>query len=135
MRSPRATTFSTELFGNELPDAGFFTWDLPENVLYADKALATLFGVDPAEAEQGLPIEVYLARVHPQDAPILAKAISDSIIAHRPQQQSYRVCNSEGVYVTVMCFGRGFRDAKGEPVRYVGIVVPADSEDDIRRDH
>lgn len=135
MRSLQTITFSTEVFGSELPDAGFFTWDLPENVLYADNALASLFGIDFNDAEQGLPIEVFLARVHPEDVPILAKAISDSIIAHRPQQQSYRVCNSEGNYVHVMCFGRGFRDGTGEPIRYVGLVVPVNHVNDRRNAH
>lgn len=135
MRPTQTINFSTEVFGSELADGGFFTWDLPENVLYADNALASLFGVDPTDAEQGLPIEVFSARVHPEDTPILAKAISDSIIAYRPQQQSCRVCNSEVNYVTVMCFGRGGRDSTGEPVRYVGIVVPVDNMDDTKRSH
>jgi len=124
MRSVDEGLFSTQVFGGDTPDAGFFTWDMPENILYADGALADLFGVDPEEAERGLPIETYLDRVHPEDRSQLAKAISDSIIAHMNQQETYRVLNSQGSYVTVASFGRGFRDRDGLPQRYVGIVVP-----------
>ena len=119
-------TSSIAPFDGEPPDAGFFTWDLPENVLYADAALAALFGIDAEKAEHGLPIEDYLQSVHPDDRPRLAKAISDSILAHRPQQETYRVCNASGAYVWVASFGRGFRNTKGDPVRYVGIVIPSD---------
>lgn len=117
---------SVEIFGEDLPDAGFFTWDIPGNMLYADGALASLFGLSSEDAGQGLPIEDYLARVHPDDVSHLGKAIRDSIVAHRPQQETYRVLNADGFYRSVTCFGRGFRDREGEPVRYVGIVVPSD---------
>jgi len=124
MHSVDEGLFSSQLFGGDTPDAGFFTWDMPENILYADGALAGLFGVDPEEAERGLPIETYLDRVHPEDRSQLAKAISDSIIAHKNQQETYRVLDTHGRYVTVASFGRGFRDRHGLPQRYVGIVVP-----------
>ncbi|MFS2155268.1 diguanylate cyclase, partial [Rhizobium sp. Rhizsp42] len=63
-----------------MPDSGFFYVDLPENVLYADNALATLFGVDPAEAEQGLPIEVRAGSVCLNRLGRFAKWISASIM-------------------------------------------------------
>lgn len=121
----RTDHYQIETFETDIPDAGFFTWDVPENVVYADRALADLFGLDSLEAERGLPIEIYLERVHPEDLPQLARAIRDSIVAHRPQQEIYRVLNIEGHYVTVSSFGRAFRDSKNDPVRYVGIVVPS----------
>jgi len=125
MQQPSEFLFATDLLTGE-PDAGFFTWDVPDNLLYADGALARLFGMTEASAEQGLPIEDYLARVHPEDLPRLAKAIRDSIVEHTAQQENYRVLNSEGLYVSVSSFGKGFRDKAGVPVRYVGIVVPID---------
>jgi len=127
----RLARYQTQALAADLPDAGFFTWDVPENVVYADSALASLFGLDPVATEKGLPIENYLDRVHPEDLPRLAKTISDSIVAHRPQQEVYRVLNIHEKYVTVSSLGRGFRDNNGEPVRYVGIVIPADEGTEI----
>lgn len=129
MRSVDEVLFSSQWSASDTPDAGFFTWDIPENILYADGALADLFGVDPEEAERGLPIETYLDRVHPDDRSQLAKAISDSIITHMNQQETYRALNAQGRYVTVASFGRGFRDRDGLPRRYVGIVVPVGEVD------
>ncbi|MDP9840500.1 PAS domain-containing protein [Neorhizobium huautlense] len=128
MQQPSAFLFETDNI-HEVPDAGFFTWDVPDNLLYADGALARLFGIDEVLAEQGLPIEDYLARVHQDDLARLAKAIRDSIVEHTAQQEHYRVLNAAGRYVNVCSFGRGFRDQDGVPVRYVGIVVPAEQSD------
>ena len=64
---------------DEIPDVGLFSWDIAENIVYADSALAELFGLDPLQAEHVLLIEVYLERVHPDDRPRLATVISQSI--------------------------------------------------------
>jgi PAS domain-containing protein len=124
MRTAIDLKFESALMSDDVPDAGFYTWDIPENILYADSALAELFGIDPRSAETGLPIDIYLERVHPEDRPRLAKTIRDSIVGHHPQQETYRVLNALGLYVPVASYGRGFRDATGNPVRYVGIVIP-----------
>lgn len=130
MRSSIDYTFSVDAVKTEGPDAGFFTWDIPDNLLYGDAALAALFGIEAAKAEQGLPVESYLERVHPGDLPGLAKAIHDSIVAHLPQQESYRVRNATGQYVRVASFGKGFRDRNGCPIKYVGIVIPSAEVED-----
>ena len=126
MRSAVELSFENALMGDGVPDAGFYSWDIPENVLYADSALAAIFGLDPDLAEKGLPIEAYLERVHPDDRPRLAKTIRDSIVGHHPQQEIYRVMDGSNTYVSVVSYGRGFRDTSGNPVRYVGIVVSDD---------
>lgn len=129
MRPTVDITFQSVLMGDGVPDAGFYSWDIPENTLYADSALSTLFGLDPELAEAGLPIETYLERVHPDDRPRLAKTIRDSIVSHCPQQEIYRVLTATGAYIPVASYGRGFRDATGNPIRYVGIVIPTDADE------
>ncbi|MDO5897208.1 PAS domain-containing protein [Agrobacterium sp. Azo12] len=129
------TTFHAEVEDDDPAEIGFFTWDLSENSLRADAALAALFGLDAEDAANGLPIEVYLKRVHPEDRPSLAKTIRDSIIANRPQQQTYRVCNPSNEYTLVTGYGRGFRDRNGDTVTYVGIVIPALSSGEAFRPH
>lgn len=119
--------FVAQAVGEAPPEAGFFTWDVPENILYADGALANLFGLDPVVASQGLPIEAYLDRVHPEDRPQLAKTIRDSIVTDRPQNETYRVMNTKGHYGFVTGYGRGFRNRDGDIIRYVGIVVPVNA--------
>lgn len=128
MRDLNEVLFVAQATGEAPAEVGFFTWDVPENVLYADGALADLFGLDPKISSQGLPIEAYLDRVHPEDRPRLAKTIRDSIVTDRPQNETYRVMNTEGNYVFVTGFGRGFRTQDGEIARYVGIVVPTSAQ-------
>jgi hypothetical protein len=36
-------------------EAGIFTWSLADNVLYADSAVAALFGLNPMATLLGLP--------------------------------------------------------------------------------
>ena len=125
MRASESVVYSAELLEDAPPETGLFTWDLSENTLHADGALASIFGLDAGEASGGLPIEEYLERVHPEDRPGLAKTIRDSIIADRPQQKTYRVMDGSGHYQFVTGYGRGFRNRSGEILQYVGIVVPA----------
>jgi PAS domain-containing protein len=122
-------TFSARVDEDAPAEVGFFTWDITDNTLYADGALAALFGLDAEDTANGLPIEVYLKRVHPEDRPRLARTIRDSIVANRPQQETYRVCNKGGIYTLVTGYGRGFRRRNGDTVRYVGVVVPAGRAD------
>jgi PAS domain-containing protein len=120
--------FVAEISEAAPPEAGFFSWDVGDNILRADGALALLFGLHPRDAAAGLSIEVYMERVHPEDRPRLARKIRDSIVADRPQQETYRVLNSLNEYSWVTGYGRGFRNELGDTVRYVGIVVHASEE-------
>jgi PAS domain-containing protein len=128
VRPTDEAVFVAQVAGEAPPEVGFFTWDVPENIVYADAALASLFGLDAHDASSGLAIEAYLDRVHPEDRSRLAKTIRDSIIADRPQQETYRVLNSASEYVVVTGFGRGFRDGNGNTIRYAGVVVSAADE-------
>lgn len=117
--------FVAELSETIAPEAGIYTWDIEKNLVFADPALAGLFGLNPAETAHGLPIEAYLDRVHPEDRPPLAKIIHNAIVAEIPQQSMYRVRNSYGVYRWVAAYGRAFRDKENNPTLYSGMVVPA----------
>jgi len=119
--------FVTRIVGDRMPDAGLFTWDINSDLVYADGALAALFGLNAADTERGLPIQTYLDRVHPDDVASLAKQISDAIIAQHPTVQHYRAMNADGLFLRVSAFGRCFRDRDDNPVHYAGIVVPSET--------
>ncbi|EJJ28423.1 PAS domain-containing protein [Rhizobium sp. CF142] len=119
-----------ETFEEAACDAGIYTWDIVRNLVFADSALAGLFGLDPEATVHGLPLEDYLARVHPDDRPDLAKKISEVIVADIAQQNTYRVQGRDGRYRLVAAFGRAFRDQSGSPVLYSGIVVPVAERED-----
>ncbi|RUL97184.1 PAS domain-containing protein [Rhizobium chutanense] len=103
-------------------EPGIFTWDLATDTVYADSALAILFGLDPKQTISGLPVIKYLDRIHPDDKPFVAKAISDAVITGDPYRCDYRVFDRSGQIITVAAFGRCFRDEAGSPSHYAGIV-------------
>ena len=109
-------------------ESGFFTWDIASNLLYADGAVADLFGLDYHTAERGLPLENYIERIHPEDRPGVAATIHQTITTGEPEQQSYRTRQVDGNYSYVMVFGRCFRDRSGVPHLYAGIVCPVSEE-------
>ncbi|WP_327495356.1 PAS domain-containing protein [Ensifer sp.] len=112
-----------ELTDAETTDSGIFTWDITQDLVYGDSALAELFGLVSEETNQGLPLKLYLDRVHPNDRPRLARTITQTIVGGRAQQSFYRVKTRGEVYVSVVAFGRCFRDRNGTPVLYSGMVV------------
>jgi PAS domain-containing protein len=109
-------------------DSGVFTWDISCDRFYADNALASLFGLDGRETMNGMPMERYIERVHPDDRSVVARSIHKAIVLGVPCQQNYRVKGSTGTYTEIVARGRCFRDPNGNPFHYAGIVVPFQAE-------
>lgn len=107
--------FATQIPGDRMPDTGLFTWDMNDDLVYADSALAELFGLDPTETERGLPVQTYLERVHPDDVAGLAKQISDAIIAQHSTVQHRRSQKADGSYIRVPRSEDAFGTVKTTP--------------------
>ena len=105
-------------------DTGVYTWDLNSDTVYADSAVAAIFGLDPEQAAQGMPIQTYLDRIHQGDKASVAKSIHDAVVTGEPYQKDYRVVAGEALVTVVTAFGRCFRNSAGEPTHYAGIIVP-----------
>jgi PAS domain S-box-containing protein len=116
-------TLVVELTDADAADSGIFTWDITKDLVYADSALAELFGLVSEETNRGLPLKHYLDRVHPEDRAYVAKQITDTIVGARAQESVYRVRTRNGQYVSVIVFARCFRDRNDTPVLYSGMVV------------
>jgi PAS domain-containing protein len=48
-------------------DAGIFSWVLSTDTVYADAAVAALFGFEAQQLENGRPIVSFLDRIDPRD--------------------------------------------------------------------
>ena len=105
-------------------ESGVFTWDLETNVLHADGALATLFGLDATLVLAGLPLQSYVERIFAADRPMVAEAIHNAVLSGSPYHIEYRVMGKGDVVAEVMAFGRCFRNKDGVPNQYAGIVFP-----------
>jgi PAS domain S-box-containing protein len=105
-------------------DAGIFSWVLSTDTVYADAAVAALFGFEAQQLEDGQPIINLLDRIDPRDKARTARAIHEAIITGEPYQQDYRVIRPDGTSADVAAFGRCFRDSEGTPAHYAGIICP-----------
>jgi len=109
-------------------EAGVFTWDLGTDTVYADAALAGLFGFDAEVAQAGQPIIHFIDRIDAADKPRIAQAIHEAIVSGDAYQQDYDIMRPDGTRARVSAFGRCFRDAAGTPSHYAGIVFPRADE-------
>lgn len=102
---------------------GTWDWDVPADRIYADSRFALLYGLDPAEAAGGLPIERYLAGIHPDDAAQVAAGIEQALAQGDVFAQEYRTTDRDGTVHWIFARGRCFHDRDGRPTRFPGAVV------------
>ncbi|MCJ2091253.1 PAS domain-containing protein [Methylobacterium sp. J-072] len=102
---------------------GSWSWDAASDSIQADLFVALLFNVDPEEAEAGLPLDAFLASIHPEDR--------DRVQAHIRRGGrdgglyviEYRVCSADGITRWVLGRGRFLHNHRGQPVSGRGIIV------------
>ena len=99
-----------------------WTYDIAADRMTADRNLARLFSVSPADAAGG-PLSVYLQAIHPDDRAAVTARVQRSIAACSNYEATYRVGNSDGEYRWVVARGNVECDAHGAPLRLPGVVV------------
>jgi PAS domain-containing protein len=120
------STRHSENFGNSAGEAsGIYTWVIATDTVYADSLVADIFGFGHDDARRGLALKDYLARMHPDDLPRVAKAIHDTMTSGVPFSEQYRVCRPDGSMMEITAFGSCFCDSNNEPSHYSGIIFPA----------
>lgn len=112
----------TSIFALSSDDAGVFNWNVDTNLLCADDHFADIFGLEPEDVRDGLPIETYLAAVWEGDRREVAKTLHHAISTGGSCFQDYHVARPDGRIVHVVGIGRCFRNIAGEATRYVGVV-------------
>jgi hypothetical protein len=112
----------TSIFALSPEDAGVFHWNVDTNLLCADEHFAEIFGLDPSDVRDGLPIETYLAAVWEGDRRSVAKTLHHAISTGGSCFQDYHVARPDGSIVHIIGIGRCFRNIEGEATRYVGVV-------------
>lgn len=102
---------------------GHWTWEIAEDRLYTDAMVALLFGVDPARAEAGLPLDAFLEGVHREDREKTAEIIARSVEAGHSYVQEYQVHSADGATRWVLARGLIKLDAAGRPWRGTGFLI------------
>jgi hypothetical protein len=102
---------------------GRWDWDIPNDRLYADATVALLFSVEPAAARVGVPLNLFLKAIHPDDRAEAAGVIARSAKVGRSYVQEYRVRSADGAMRWVLARGLIELDETGRPRRGTGILI------------
>ncbi len=101
---------------------GTWEWDVRTNTCVADARMAQLFSVDPEQAARGIPIEVYLGAIHPEDRARVKAKIEEVVESCDDFAEEYRVRAQDGTVRWVSARGRA-EGEDGIPQRVPGAVV------------
>jgi PAS domain S-box-containing protein len=102
---------------------GVWNWDVDRDVVVADKGFADLFELTEELAAQGIPRQVFAARVHPDDVGEVRTSLRLALTGAQEFSTEYRVMQSDGSVRWVMAVGRSVRDGEGRPLRLHGLTL------------
>ena len=101
---------------------GLFDWNIRADIVRADPYLAEFFGVAPGEAEEGLPLERWIAAIDEADRPRVSAAIQEAVRTGEPYHEEYTLCPANRTPIRVVARGRCLHDECG-PWRFPGTVA------------
>lgn len=102
-------------------------WDIIADQLTGDERFARTFGLCPKLCAKGLPLELVIASIHPDDSARVDKSIEDALQNSETYRCEYRVLHKDGLYRWVEASGKIERDSRGKPVRSPGVLLDIDS--------
>lgn len=104
---------------------GTWDWDVPNGNMIADAGYASLFGVPPMRAAEGVPVEEFLAGIHPDDQARVHALLDEAIRpnSHGDYAAEHRVVDAQGRIRWVVARGRCYHDLSGKPARFPGVVI------------
>src|SRR5690554_5503432 len=102
---------------------GTWDWNIDDDIVTSDDQFAAMYGIDPLRAGLGVPIEAFLAAVHPDDRAQVEKDIEAALAQRSRLQSEYRLLAADGSTRWVIASGSPRLDAEGKPVRLPGVVV------------
>ena len=103
---------------------GWWDWDMTTDRVYAGPYFASMFGVSEEAADEGVPLETFVAGIHPDDRERVAIAIGESVASGSDYEQDYRLLKvATGEINWVHARGRAYKDQTGQPLRFPGVAI------------
>jgi PAS domain S-box-containing protein len=99
-----------------------WTWDIPNNTLFADAHLARLFNLSPSDGDGAL-LEKYVRSIHPDDVQNVMSSLQRSVQTGEPYKADYRVVQPDGALRWVAARGQVERDRSARAARMPGVLV------------
>lgn len=110
-----------------------WTWDIPNNRLFADAHLARLFNLSPGDGD-GTLLDNYVRSIHPADVQNVMSLLQRSVESGEPYDADYRVVQPNGAVRWVTARGRVERDHAGHAVRMPGVLVDITDRKELHED-
>ena len=104
---------------------GTWIWDIPAGLITGDERFARTFDVDAAALRAGVPVEVLLASIHPEDLSYVVPHLEATLANGGPYSIQYRVRRGAG-WTWIEANGRVDKDAEGQSVRFPGVLIDID---------
>lgn len=126
VRAEKALARSEERLSLALEASGIVgTWelDLSSRFLTADARFAEMFGVDPAQAEKGVPVEGFFRPVHPADRDFVMRKTDEAIAAKGSFRAEYRLIDGDGRIRWILATGKVVGDTGSGSLRLPGVVI------------
>ena len=105
-------------------DVGTWMWDVNKDIVFADKNLAKLFGINDGTEPVEVSLDELTKSVHPDDLvrvrDVMAKAIAER---SKVYESEYRTFDFDGNLRWLLARGHIEFDELGKPVRFPGLVV------------
>jgi PAS domain S-box-containing protein len=102
---------------------GTWLWDIPNNLVFADKFFSKIFGVPAEEGAHGLPLARFIDQIHPQDRQRVEDAIKEALDGKDTYETEYRTMTPDGGYRWIIARGQLERNEKGMPIRFPGVIM------------
>ena len=102
---------------------GRWDWDANTDRICSDAFVALLFNLDPAEADEGLPLTAYIDAIHADDRKRVLTLIRHSAQEGSAYLTEYRVVSVDGRTRWVLARGRFTSDHAGRPMNGSGILA------------
>ncbi len=82
-----------------------------------------MYGVDPALAAAGAPLNAFVDGIHPDDRAWVGERIQRAIDTAGEFAEEYRLLAPDGAVTWVYAQGRCYHNAEGRPLRYPGVAT------------
>lgn len=116
---------------------GSWIWDVASNKVIANKGMGKMFDLTANEIRSGLPIEMFIDIIHPDDRPRIEKLIKHTLESGEKYEAEYRILTKKNHERWVIARGRVERNADHKVVRFPGVMVDITerkhAEEELRR--
>lgn len=110
---------------------GSWSWDIPNDIVTADKGLAHLFGVSSLSAMQGLPIEKFINSIYAEDRERVSGLIEESVHSGTVFETEYRTIDTKNNIRWVIARGTVEFDDDGKPSHFPGVLIDISSRKEV----